>query len=99
MSYADDVIADLRLRILRELQSAEAYTLNEVTLRDRLNPVHMPSRDRLRTALAWLDEQGCLVAQQPGGVWLATLTARGEDAAAGRTHVPGVRRPRPGEFD
>lgn len=97
MGYSDDVLADIRLRILRVLSDAESYTLNEVTLRAALRPLHDISRDRLRTALDWLDEQGYVVAQQPGGVWLATLTGRGEDVAAGRSHVPGVRRPEPGE--
>ena len=87
---------DIRLRLLCILSSAPAYTANEVTVRQLLEGLgHTLSRDALRTHLAWLEEQDCAITQHPGGVWLATLTSRGEDAARGLTHVPGIARPRP----
>ncbi len=87
---------DIRLRLLCILSAAPAYTANEVTVRQLLEGLgHSLSRDALRTHLAWLEEQDCLIAQQPGGIWLATLTSRGEDVARGVAHVPGVARPRP----
>lgn len=96
MSYEDIVTADRRLAILQSLAAASDYTANEVVLGEQLGALgHRVSRDRLRADLAWLEEQGLLVAQQPGGVWVVTLSARGYDVAGGTARVPGVARPRP----
>lgn len=90
------VDADIRLRTLATLAHCPAYTSNEVTLRQQLERLgHAVSRDALRTHLAWLEEQGCVINQQPGGIWLSTLSVRGEDAARGVASVPGIARPRP----
>jgi repressor of nif and glnA expression len=86
----------IRLTILQLLQSAPDYTLHESLISDGLKSLGLGvGRDELRIQLAWLDEQGLIIAQQ-AGVWIATLTVRGEDAAAGRVRIPGVARPRPG---
>lgn len=93
---SDLVNEDVRLYTLKTLAGCPAYTANEVTLRQHLERLgHALSRDALRTHLAWLEEQDCVITQQPGGIWLATLTSRGEDAARGMAHVPGIARPRP----
>jgi len=54
-----------------------------------------PSRDRVRTELAWLAEQG-LVTLDEGNIIIAKLTERGADVARGRVTVPGIKRPSPG---
>lgn len=96
MSYDDIVTADRRLVILRALSQDVDYTLNEFVLLEAIGVHgHRVSRDRMRADLAWLQEQELVLAQQPGGVWVVTLTARGYDTAQGLAHVPGVARPRP----
>jgi len=50
----------------------------------------------LHTDLAWLEEQGLVICQQPRAGWIVTLTSRGGDVAEGRASVPGVARPQPG---
>ena len=49
--------------------------------------------DRVRTDLAWMHEQQLLTVSQVADVHIARITARGQDVAAGRTVVPGVKRP------
>lgn len=97
MSRLSELVGeDIRLRLLCILAAAPTYTANEVTIRQLLEGLgHSLSRDAVRTHLAWLEEQDCAITQQPGGVWLATLTARGEDAARGVAHIPGIARTRP----
>lgn len=85
-----------RLELLRLLRDAADYTGHEAWLSSELTRLAFGcARDTLRADLAWLDEQGLIIAQQPGGVWLATLTQRGADAASGLARVPGVARPGP----
>lgn len=100
MSYEQSLAEDLRLRALMLLTELPAWSGNEMALARLLAERwgHAISGDRLRAELAWLDEQGLLTVQKPGGVWLATLSARGMDAARGLASVPGVARPRPGEL-
>jgi DeoR/GlpR family transcriptional regulator of sugar metabolism len=87
-----------RLEILRAVAKAPAFTVDETVLTHDLDHIgHAVSRDTLRADLAWLEEQGCLLAQQPGGVWVVTLTARGSDVAKGLANCPGIAHPVPGE--
>lgn len=96
MSFDDLVTQDRKRLVLDALETADAYTANEVVLAQKLAEFgHRVSRDRLRSDLAWLAEQELLIAQQPGGVWVVTLTARGSDVARGHVQHPGVARPRP----
>ena len=96
MNYRDTVNADRLLLILQTLREAADFTTNEVVLLASLAELgHRISRDMLRTDLAWLEEQGLLLAQQPSGVWVVTLTSRGYDVSLGLARVPGVARPRP----
>jgi hypothetical protein len=55
---------------------------------------HNISRDLVVSHLTWLQEQALLTLENVGGIQVATLSARGEDVAAGRATVPGVKRPR-----
>ena len=96
-SFAELVTGDIRLVILRCLNEDAGYYLNESMLQAMLEALgHNVSRDRVRTELAWLAEQGLITVTEVVGVQVATLTQRGADAATGRATVPGVKRPRPG---
>lgn len=96
MNFAERITADCRAIILRTLADAADYTANEATLDAALQQLgHHLSRDKLRTELAWLEEQSLVIAQQPAGVCVVTLSARGYDVARDTARVPGVARPRP----
>jgi hypothetical protein len=98
MNFSDLVTSDMRLVILRLLAEDAGYSHNEIILRQALDLVaHRVSRDRLRTELAWLAEQSLVAVEERGGLQVAKLTYRGADVALGRTVVPGVKRPEPGE--
>ncbi len=95
-SYPDLILAHRRLAILSLLNAANAYTLHEVDLKKALSSRgQAASTDLLRADLQWLHEQGLVLAKQPDGIWLATLTARGGDVQQGLAVVPGVARPEP----
>ncbi|MEC7376938.1 hypothetical protein DET61_12323 [Marinobacter nauticus] len=98
MSYQDFQTEGRRLGILRILHRRNQFTSNEYSLNDELggNYGHHVSKDVLHTDLAWLEEQGLVICQQPRAGWIATLTSRGADVAEGRARVPGVARPLPG---
>lgn len=98
MSFQDFETEGRRLAVLRILSRRNAYTTNEYSLHDELAGAyaHNVSRDRLHGDLAWLEEQGLVIVQQPRAGWIVTLTARGGDVADGRANTPGVARPRPG---
>jgi len=71
------------------------FCMNEISLTTALRLMGNPiSRDRLKTQLQWLSEQG-LVSLRPVlniSMNTATLTQRGADVAEGLTTVPGVAR-------
>ncbi|WP_328184642.1 VpaChn25_0724 family phage protein [Marinobacter sp. OP 3.4] len=98
MSYQDFQTEGRRLGILRILSRRNQFTTNEYSLSDELggNYGHVVSRDQLHTDLAWLEEQGLVICQQPRAGWIVTLTSRGGDVAEGRARVPGIAQPRPG---
>ena len=98
MTYNTLITEDRRLVLLRLLAESDGYRANEYLLASALPGFgHAVSHDRLRTELDWLAEQGLLVVESPGGVAVATSTARGIDVATGRARVSGVKRPVPGE--
>ena len=87
---------DRRLVILRCLSEDSGYDLNESVLQSMLEAIgHNASRDRIRTDLKWLEEQGLVDLREIVSVQVATLTARGLDVAHGKVVVPGVKRPGP----
>ena len=97
-TFAELIASDIRLVILRCLNEDPGYDLNESMLQAMLEALgHNLSRDRVRTELAWLAEQGLVTVALVVSIQVATLTARGADVAAGRSTVPGVKRPRPGD--
>jgi len=94
--FAELMDADRRLVILRTLEEDAGYRLNESVIQSCLQALgHDVSRDRVRTDLQWLAEQGLVELETVVSVLVATLTQRGSDAACGRAVVPGVKRPRP----
>jgi len=96
--YSDMVNEHLRITILILLKDQNDYALNESLLLDLVPDFGFaPSRDNLRTQLAWLAEQGLVKLSGVEHCKVATLTTRGDDVAHGRATVPGVKRPRPGE--
>jgi len=98
MRFRATLDADRRLVILQLLENSSGYMANEHLIYSALPGFgHEVSMDRVRTDLAWLDEQGLVALERPGDVHLARLTQRGMDVAAGRARVDGVKRPGPEE--
>lgn len=96
MQFSELMDSDRRLVILRTLEEDPGYTLNESVLQSFLEAMgHTVSRDRVRTDMEWLREQGLVTIQEIVSVKVATITGRGADVACGRASVPGVKRPRP----
>lgn len=92
--YSDFIRQDIRLVILRLLVEMTAYRANSSVLTMALDTFgHTLSRDQVKTELNWLAEQGALTLEDVGPVMVATLTERGQDIAAGRARVPGIKRP------
>lgn len=97
-SFAEHFAEDRRLVALRILEKSPGYQANEFVIHAMLaSHGHSVSRDLVRTDLAWLAEQGLVTLTRAGAMQIATLAERGADAAAGRTTVPGVKRPAPGQ--
>lgn len=94
--YADFLSQDRRLVILRVLVEMPTYRANSSVLHTVLNQWgHEPSRDQVKTELRWLEEQQLVELDDidNGSVLLAKVTERGQDVAAGRARVDGVKRP------
>lgn len=95
-NFATLLTEDIRLVILRALECDPGYSHNESILHSILNEFgHKVSRDRVKTELRWLEEQGLVSIHTVGNYMVAKLTGRGADVATGCTTVPGVKRPRP----
>lgn len=96
MKFAELLASDMRLVVLRVLAEDGDYSHNEFVLNDALVLFgHRVSRDKLRTELSWLKEQGLIEIEDISGVMVAKLTTRGVDVACGAATCPGVKRPRP----
>ncbi len=96
MSYEQTIQEHLRLTLLRLLAEDPDYTMNDSLLTDLTADYGFtPSRDKVRTELSWLKEQGLVTADNDPHITIATLTERGFDVAKGRVTVPGIKRPSP----
>ncbi|RMX07431.1 ArsR family transcriptional regulator [Allofranklinella schreckenbergeri] len=96
-AYATALSEDRRLNILRILAELPAWRANSSTLYTLLAQWgHHPSRDQVKSELRWLADQQLLELDEiaGGSVLVATLTERGEDVAAARIVVDGVKRAR-----
>jgi hypothetical protein len=93
-TFAERLLEDRRLVILRILSELAGYKANSSVLTQALDTIGQAvSRDYVRGQLAWLAEQGLVKVDDLGPVLLATLTERGLDCAGGMAQVPGVARP------
>lgn len=93
-TFAERIVEDRRLVVLRVLAELPEYRANSSVLYAAMNHFgHSMTRDQVRTELSWLAEQGLLFVDDAGPVLVATLTERGQDVARGRAIVPGVSRP------
>ena len=96
MPYKNIVQEDQRLVILRHLEESTG-TANDSVLQKVLAAWgHKVSRDKVKTHLHWLDEQGLISIETVLNTDVATITGRGHDVANGCVEVPGVGMPRPG---
>ena len=94
MRYADYLREDQRLVILRILSEMPSYSSNSSVIWSVLTRYgHSPSRDKVKTELRWLEEQGLVTVENIETVLVARLTERGGDVSAGRAIVDGVKRP------
>jgi len=85
---------DQRLVILRLLANVSSYTANSSVLHNGLLQIgHVISRDQIKTHMRWLEEQGLVTVEPVFDLLVARMTERGSDVAAGRTTVPGVKKP------
>lgn len=92
-------LQDRRLRLLQLLENEHRYSAHESRLQEGLDIFsHAVSADQVRTDVAWLEEQGLVKSRDVGGMVIAELTRRGLDVGRGRTIVPGVKRPEPGDW-
>ena len=95
MNFADLRTSDMRLVMLRSIKD-DGYSLNESMLRDVLEMYgHSVTRDKVRTEMRWLEEQGLVTVEDVSGILVAKLTGRGCDVACGSARIDGVKRPRP----
>ena len=88
-----------RLAILRALADPKSGgSSNDSILQSAVVEVGVPSsRDQIRSAVNWLDEQGLLsVRKLDSGTMVAAITQSGIDVANGLSTVDGVQRPSPG---
>jgi hypothetical protein len=96
MSFAALEESHRRRIVLDSLHQDPDYSVNESMLRAILREFGFAvSRDRLRTDLHWLTEQGLIVTMDRGNLIVAKITGRGADVATGCVTVPGVARPEP----
>ncbi|WP_330925260.1 ArsR family transcriptional regulator [Candidatus Sororendozoicomonas aggregata] len=94
MTYRDALHEDQRLVILRTLADMNGYQANDSVLQTVLGAFgHNISRELVQSHLAFLAEQALVSIEVISGVQVATLSARGQDVAAGRADAPGVKRP------
>lgn len=95
MMFAQLIAKDIRLVMLRSM-AEDGNSLNESMLHTILEMFgHNISRDRVRTEMRWLQEQGLVTIDQVAGILVGRLTGRGADVAEGRCKIDGVKTPRP----
>jgi hypothetical protein len=94
VSYADDLAADARLCMLKELASQIDGRLNEVGLMRMLDAFGIRrTREWVRTQLRQLDALGAVRVTEAGTVMVAALTKLGRDHVERRAVIDGVSRP------
>lgn len=96
MSYADLLMQDARLVILRVISEMPSERANSSVLCSILDEKygHTFTRAEVKTELRWLEERELVEIEEAGSVLLATLRERGAQVVRGRVTVEGVKRPR-----
>lgn len=98
---ADVFTEQLRLTILRLVNECHGRSANEGVLHSSLPQLGFSvSRDRVRTELHWLEEQGAITVgrfNRPGDTPLLVAAAIGrtDDIVNDRAQLPGIARPSP----
>jgi predicted transcriptional regulator len=97
LSFAEFMAEDRRLVILRSLDEAMEYNLNEQVLKTALHHLgHNVGADIVRAELTYLKDHGLVrvevIQARSGELWIVTLSERGQMVARGQYH-PGVARP------
>lgn len=94
MNYAEEIAADARLCMLKELSVQVDGRLNEVGLMRVLDTFGIRrNRDWVRTQLRQLDQLGAVRITEAGTVMVAALTKLGRDHVDRRAVIEGVTRP------
>lgn len=94
MDYNQHITARRRLSILETLYNVPTVTMHEVDLKRTLaDSKQAVDTETLRDDLRWLHQRNLILATQPGGVWFATLTGKGDDARQGLIIEDGLARP------
>lgn len=97
MDFAELTTEHQRLTILRALAADGAGSHNESILQSILAQLGLAcGRAKVRTMIAWLQEQGLVTVSGPDSLMVAQITLTGADVASGVSSVPGVQRPAPG---
>lgn len=98
MAFNDFIAEDRRLAELRFLADDADYTIGESVMQVGLAEIgHSVSREVIKADFDFLRDLGLITVRETfeGTFLVAKLTGRGEDVAAGRTIVHGIKRPRP----
>jgi DNA-binding GntR family transcriptional regulator len=96
LTYEQTLTEHQRLTVLRLLAEG-GYESNESILQFEVNR-RCPkcTRDKVRTLISWLKDQGLVTINDVSGFMVARITQSGLDAAKGLSVVPGVQPPSPG---
>lgn len=94
MAYAEELAADARLCILKELALQVDGRLNEITLMRVLDAFGIRrDRDWVRTQLRALAQLDAVKVSEAGTVMVAALTKLGRNHVERRAIIEGVTRP------
>ena len=96
MSTNQVIQEERRGLILQLLCKVPQYTASEAVIYSHLHQMGCPtSWEVLQGEIVWLEEQGLIVADWPGGFAIAKITRKGQDCADGNTKHSGVATPLP----
>ncbi|MCW5720415.1 MAG: hypothetical protein KIS86_04655 [Devosia sp.] len=97
-TFADYLVQDARLVILRALADQVDGRLNETILTAALASFgHNRSRDWVRQQLRHLADVGAVAITEAGSIMIGELTRLGYDHVGRRVVIEGVARPSPGK--
>lgn len=94
--FAEFLIEDARLVILRELAQRSDYQLNESAITKVLDIFgHKYSREWVRTQMRKLEELGAVKVKVSNAIFVAVITRAGLDHVECRSTIEGVAKPSP----